>query len=70
EIGDMDPTEIFQEYGLIAEGWSKVKRLNREPLPEHEPFLPEKEIAERRKGRRMRILDEYEFLKDDYNSEI
>ncbi|RLC36520.1 hypothetical protein DRH29_04390 [candidate division Kazan bacterium] len=51
EISDMNPAEIFEEYNLIADGWNRVKRLTSEPLPEHEEFLPERELERRQKAR-------------------
>ncbi len=52
EISDMDPAEIFDEYNLLAESWSRVPHLTDEPLPEYEEFLPEKERTAARKARR------------------
>ncbi len=60
EITDVDPAEIFEEYGLLADGWNRVPRLVEEPLPEYEEFLPERELERRRaKARRAARNDEF-----------
>ncbi len=60
EITDVDPAELFNEYGLLADGWDSVPKLVEEPLPEYEEFLPEKEL-ERRKAKAARAEKE-EFV--------
>jgi len=61
EITDVDPAELFNEYGLLADGWDSVPKLVEEPLPEYEEFLPEKEL-ERRKAKAARAAREEDFV--------
>jgi len=58
EIADRDPVELFEEFDLLADGWNRVKRLNSEPLPEYEEFMPEKELEVKRKGEKRRRKNE------------